>query len=175
MFTLVGDRAPLVDALLAGVSTAIARIDLRVHEGVHPRVGVVDVVPLVPLASGEMELAEDAARQVAARIGSELGLPVFLYGTIGDARRPRTSRGGLATCRGAWDSGCSRRGPAADRSGRRAVLVGARQPLVAYNVELATGDVGVAREIAAVTRESGVECQACRRSGSICRARAACR
>ncbi len=54
VFTLVGDRASLVDALLAGVSTAIARIDLRAHEGVHPRVGVVDVVPLVPLVPGEI-------------------------------------------------------------------------------------------------------------------------
>ena len=158
VFTLVGDRAPLVDALLAGVSTAIARIDLGVHEGVHPRVGIVDVVPLVPLASGEMELAEDAAREVAARVGSEFGLPVFLYGTIGSARRPAYfRRGGLATLQGRVETGelAPDAGPRRIDPSRGAVLVGARQPLVAYNVELATGDVGVAREIAAVTRESG--------------------
>ena len=158
VFTLVGDRASLVDGLLAGVSTAIARIDLRRHEGVHPRVGVVDVVPLVPLVRGEMELAEEAARQVAARIGSELGLPVFLYGTIGEARRPAYfRRGGLATLQTRVEAGELQpdAGPRRLDPGRGAVLVGSRPPLVAYNVELATEDVGVAREIAAVTRESG--------------------
>jgi glutamate formiminotransferase len=113
---------------------------------------------VVPLASGEMELAEDAARQVAARIGSELGLPVFLYGTIGDARRPAYfRRGGLATLQRRVETGelVPDAGPRRIDPGRGAALVGARQPLVAYNVELATGDVGVAREIAAVTRESG--------------------
>jgi glutamate formiminotransferase len=158
VFTLVGDDASLVDALLAGVSTAIARIDLRLHEGVHPRVGVVDVVPLVPLVPGEMKLAEDAARRVAIRVGSELGLPVFLYGTVGDARRPAYfRRGGLVTLQRRVETGelVPDAGPRRIEPGRGAVLVGARQPLVAYNVELATGDVSVAREIAAVTRESG--------------------
>jgi glutamate formiminotransferase len=158
VFTLVGDDASLVDALLAGVSTAIARIDLRLHEGVHPRVGVVDVVPLVPLVPGEMKLAEDAARQVAIRVGSELGLPVFLYGTVGDARRPAYfRRGGLVTLQRRVETGelVPDAGPRRIEPGRGAVLVGARPPLVAYNVELATGDVSVAREIAAVTRESG--------------------
>ena len=69
VFTLVGDRASLVDGLLAGVATAVALIDLRLHEGVHPRVGVADVVPLVPLVPHAMEVAEDAARQVEAALG----------------------------------------------------------------------------------------------------------
>ncbi|HJS49327.1 MAG TPA: glutamate formimidoyltransferase [Gaiellaceae bacterium] len=158
VFTLVGDGASLVDALLTGISTAIERIDLRAHEGVHPRVGVVDVVPLVPLVPGEIGLAEVAARQVAARVGSELGLPAFLYGTIGHGRRPAYfRRGGLEALQRRVETGelAPAAGPRLIDPGRGAVLVGARQPLVAYNVELATGDLGVVREIAAVTRESG--------------------
>ncbi len=158
VFTLVGDSAALVDALLAGISTAIARIDLRLHQGVHPRVGVVDVVPLVPLVPGELERAELAAHEVAARIGSELRLPVFLYGTIGDARRPACfRRGGLETLQLRVESGelAPDAGPRRIDPRRGAVLVGARRPLVAYNVELATDDVDIAREIAVVTRESG--------------------
>lgn len=158
VFTLVGDARSLVDALLAGVETATAQIDLRLHEGVHPRVGAVDVVPLVPLASGEMTLAESAAQRLATRIGSELGIAVFLYGTIGDGRRPAFyRRGGLEALRRRVEAGelVPAAGPREIDPRWGAVLVGAREPLVAYNVELATEDVGVAREIATVVRESG--------------------
>ena len=158
VFTLVGDGAPLVDALLAGVATAIRNIDLRLHEGVHPRVGAVDVVPLVPLVPGEMALAEAAAHRLAASIGAELGVSVFLYGTIGDARRPAFyRRGGLEGLRRRVETGelVPTAGPREIDPRWGAVLVGARKPLVAYNVELATDDVGIAREIAAAARESG--------------------
>ena len=158
VFTLAGDAADLVAALLAGIAEAVARIDLRQHEGVHPRVGAADVVPLVPLRPGDLELAKAAALDVAARTGDELGLPVFLYGEVGGGRRPVFfRRGGLAELiRRAQlgelvpDAGPPHIGP---RSG--AVLVGARAPLVAYNLELSTQDVAVAREIAATVRESG--------------------
>jgi len=158
VFTLVGDSALLADALLAGISAAVALIDLRTHGGVHPRVGAVDVVPLVPFPADDMELAQVTARRVADRIGEELGLPVFLYGEIGVGRRPAYfRRGGLEELRRRVeigelvpDAGPRRIDP---RSG--AVLVGARRPLVAYNVDLETDDVGVARAIAAVVRETG--------------------
>ena len=158
VFTLVGDPDPLVDALIAGISAAVALIDLRTHEGVHPRVGVVDVVPLVPFPNDDMELAKATARRVAIRIGAELGLPVFLYGVVGGGRRPAFfRRGGLEALGRRMemgelvpDAGPPRLGP---RSG--AVLVGARRPLIAYNLDLATDDVGIAREIATVVRESG--------------------
>jgi glutamate formiminotransferase / 5-formyltetrahydrofolate cyclo-ligase len=157
VFTLVGEPGELEDALLAGIAAAIALVDLRAHTGVHPRVGAVDVVPVVPFPLDDMELARATARRVAARIGAELGLPVFLYGEIGGGRRPATFRqGGLDELRRRVESGelVPDAGPrlVGPRSG--AVLVGARRLLVAYNVDLSTDDVGIARAIAAVVRES---------------------
>lgn len=157
VYTLVATDAELVDALVAGIARAVELVDLRLHEGVHPRVGVADVVPLVPLEPGDMPRAAVAAREVAGRLGAELGLPVFLYGEVGGGRRPAFfRRGGLeelarrvAAGELVPDEGPRGIGP---RSG--AALVGARKPLVAYNLELETGDVEVAREIAAAVRES---------------------
>jgi glutamate formiminotransferase len=157
VFTLVGEPYGLEDALLAGIAASVALVDLRAHTGVHPRVGAVDVVPIVPFPLDDMELAKATARRVAARIGTELGVPVFLYGEIGEGRRPAALRkGGLDELRRRVESGelVPDAGPrlVAPRSG--AVIVGARRPLVAYNVELSTEDAAVARAIAAVMRES---------------------
>ncbi|HEY2218558.1 MAG TPA: hypothetical protein VGH35_04410, partial [Gaiellaceae bacterium] len=80
VFTLVGDDADVVDALLGAAAVARARIDLRKHEGVHPRIGAADVVPLVPVRPEDMERARAAALLLGERIGGELELPVFLYG-----------------------------------------------------------------------------------------------
>ncbi len=125
------------------------------HEGAHPRVGAADVVPLVPIRPEDMDRARAAASEVAGRIG-EIGLPVFLYGDPGrgpaffrrggpEELQRRIDAGELAP-----DFGPSRLDPAAG-----AVLVGARRPLVAFNVNLRTDDVEVARAIAAVVRETG--------------------
>ena len=157
VFTLVGDPDGLVDSLLAGTAEACRRIDLRRHEGVHPRIGVVDVVPLVPLVAGEMPLAKDAALEVARRIGRELELPVFLYGEVGEGKRPAFfRRGGPDELARRMRSGelVPDHGPRELDPRVGAVLVGARRPLVAYNVVLATDDVRVAREIAVAIRES---------------------
>jgi glutamate formiminotransferase len=158
VFTLAGDDSALVEALLAGIATALDQIDLREHEGVHPRVGAVDVVPLVPLVPEDMEHARRAALAVAERIGAELGLPVFLYGEVGGERRPAFfRRGGPDELQRRVAAGelVPAAGPAEldPRSG--AVLVGARAPLVAYNLVLDTDDVEIARDIAAAVRESG--------------------
>jgi glutamate formiminotransferase len=158
VFTLAGAEGSLVDALVSGVARAVELLDLRAHEGVHPRVGVVDVVPLVALAAKDLRRASAAALAVADRLGSDLGVPVFLYGAVGHGRRPAFFRKGgpeelerrVRAGELAPDAGPRRLDP---RTG--ATLVGARAPLVAYNVELATDDVDVAREIAAVVRESG--------------------
>jgi glutamate formiminotransferase len=158
VFTLAGAEEQLVDALVEGTARAVGLLDLREHEGVHPRVGVVDVVPLVALDPGDIGRASAAALAVADRLGSELGLPVFLYGTVGHGRRPAFFRKGgpeelerrVRSGELAPDAGPRRLDP---RTG--ATLVGARAPLVAYNVELATDDVEVAREVAAIVRESG--------------------
>lgn len=158
VFTLVGDGDRLVDSLLAGVACAVERIDLREHIGVHPRVGAADVVPVVPLASDAMELASATARTLARRVGEELGLPVFLYGAVGGGRRPAFfRRGGLEGLRRRVESGelVPDEGPREIDARSGVALVGARQPLVAYNLDLATDDVDVARAVAAAVRESG--------------------
>jgi len=158
VFTLAGDADELADALVAGTARACEFIDLRRHEGVHPRVGAVDVVPLVPLVPVDMEQAKSAALAVARRLGEELDLPVFLYGEIGESRRPVFfRRGGLAELERRIASGelAPDFGPPKLDLRSGAVLVGARPPLVAYNVVLATGDLEPARDIAAAVRESG--------------------
>jgi glutamate formiminotransferase / 5-formyltetrahydrofolate cyclo-ligase len=154
--TLAGDDDALADGLVAGIGEARRRIDLRAHRGVHPRVGAADVVPVVPLVPGDRGRALDVALAVGARVGEELGLPVFLYGEIGQGRRPAFYRhGGPAELQRRLDAG--EVGPAygpsrLDRAGG-AVLLGVRKPLVAFNLEL-YGTLGVAREVAAAVRES---------------------
>lgn len=158
VFTLAGDDLEIVDALLAGVAVARARIDLRRHEGVHPRIGAADVVPLVPVRPEDMGRARAAALTLAQRIGEELELPVFLYGELGGGRGPAFfRRGGPAQLQQridagevAPDFGPSRLDPAAG-----GVILGARRPLIAFNVNLAGASGEIAREIAAVIRERG--------------------
>jgi glutamate formiminotransferase len=157
VFTLAGEDEALVESLLAGVATAVERIDLRRHVGVHPRVGVADVVPVVPLRSEDLPRAVSAARVLAYRIGDELGLPVFHYAEIGDARRPAFfRRGGLDELRRRVEAGELEpdAGPRLIDPRSGVVLVGARRPLVAYNVVLATDDVEIAREVARAVRGS---------------------
>jgi glutamate formiminotransferase / 5-formyltetrahydrofolate cyclo-ligase len=157
VYTLVAEASGLVGSLVSGIAAACHLIDLRRHEGVHPRVGAADVVPLVPMSSGDGSAVRAAALEVAERTGVELGIPVFLYGEIGRGLRPAFfRRGGL--------DGLERRiasgelipdfGPAHIDPHTGVVLVGARRPLVAYNVELATEDLAVAQEVAAAVRES---------------------
>jgi glutamate formiminotransferase len=157
VFTLAGPDEALVSSLVEGVAVAVELVDLRRHTGVHPRVGAADVVPLVPLVPGELDRAAVAARTVAARIGGELGLPVFLYGEVGSGRRPAFfRRGGLDELRRRVDAGelVPDEGPSRVDARSGAVLVGARHVLVAYNLDLATDDVAVAMSIAAAVRES---------------------
>ena len=157
VFTLVGEEGALIDALLAGIAAATERIDLREHVGVHPRVGAVDVVPLVPLVPEDMARAISAALELAGRVGTELGLPVFLYGEAGGGRRPAYfRRGGLEELRARVEDGelVADEGPHEIDPRSGAVLVGARHVLVAYNLDLATTKVAVAREVAAAVRYS---------------------
>ena len=160
VFTLAGidgDDA-LVESLVAGIARARDLVDLRGHQGVHPRVGAADVVPVVPLRAEDMERARSAALALGARVGEELGLPVFLYGEVGRGRRPAFfRRGGPEALQARVDAGelAPDFGPSRLDPSAGAVLVGARAPLVAFNIDLATDDVEVARAIAAVVRESG--------------------
>jgi glutamate formiminotransferase len=158
VFTLVGDDTSLIEALLAGVACARDRIDLRNHEGAHPRIGAADVVPIVALDPADRVLARDCALRLAERIGGELGLPVFLYGESGAGRGPAFYRqGGPEELQRRIDAAELRPDYGPPRLDERAggVIVGARRPLIAFNVNLATGDLQIARAIAAVVREKG--------------------
>jgi glutamate formiminotransferase len=157
VFTLVASDGELVEALLAGIACARDRIDLRRHSGVHPRVGALDICPLVPVAPEDMERAMATALSLAARVGGELGLPVFLYGELGQGRGPAFfRRGGTEELQRRLDAGelVPDFGPGSLDPAAGCVLVGARRPLVAFNVNL-RGTLEAAREIAAVVREKG--------------------
>ena len=152
VFTVVGEGDALVEALAAGVSVAVERIDLRLHEGVHPRIGAADIVPIVPFEPGDFGEADRVARNVGARLAA-LGLPVFLYAP--PERGPAFyRRGGLAALEArlgagklAPDFGEGNLHPTAG-----GVIVGARGPLIALNVNL-RGDAAVARAVARAVRE----------------------
>jgi glutamate formiminotransferase len=156
VFTLVGDDETLVDALLAGIATARDRIDLREHEGAHPRIGAADVVPVVALRSEHMDRARAAAVELARRVGQELELPAFLYGELAPGRGPAFFRaGGTEGLAQRLAAGELRPdfGPAALHPSAGGVMVGARKPLIAFNVDLRGGSVEDARAIASVVRE----------------------
>jgi glutamate formiminotransferase len=158
VFTIAGSAAGLVDALIDGIACARERIDLRLHDGVHPRVGAADVVPVVAVWPQQLEAAKDAALELADRVGNELGLPVFLYGEVAPGVRPALlRRGGLGELQRRIDTGelAPDHGPARLDPRAGCVLVAARRPLIAFNVNLATADLGVAQGIAAVIRETG--------------------
>jgi len=138
VLTLAGIEAPRAVA-----REAVARLDLRTHDGVHPRIGVVDVVPFVPLGAATLADAVAARDEFARWIGGELGVPAFLYGperSLPDARR------------GAFGSLTPDVGPAEPHPSAGAVAVGARPILVAWNVYLAAPDLALARSIARAVR-----------------------
>jgi glutamate formiminotransferase len=154
--TLVGDDRGIEEGLVVGIDEARRRIDLRMHEGVHPCVGAADVVPVVPLAAADLGRAIAVALAVGSRVGNELELPVFLYGEIGDGRQPAFfRRGGPAELQRRVDAGELEPafGPRLLDPAAGAVLLGVRAPLVAFNLEL-RGTLDAARDVAAAVRES---------------------
>lgn len=157
VFTIVAEPDDLVKSLLAGIARAAELIDLRSHDGIHPRIGAADVVPIVPIRNDEMGLAEEASLELGRRVGGELGLPVFLYGVSGGGRRPAFfRRGGPGELQRRIDVGEIRPsfGPARLDPRNGGVLIGARPLLIAFNLDLATGDLEDAQAIAATVRES---------------------
>jgi len=158
-FTLAGAPGELAARVLQGATAAIERIEIDLHDGVHPRVGAVDVAPIVHLSADDRGAATAEALVLADRLGDELGLPVFLYGTLGGGRtRAQLRRGGPAELarRIEADELKPDFGPARLHPTAGAVLVAARPPLIAFNVELA-GDrtLDDARAFAAAIREGG--------------------
>ena len=158
VFTLVGSAQELIDALVAGIACARARIDLRRHVGAHPRIGAADVVPIVPIRPDDMPRAHEAAWALAERVADELALPVFLYAETGGGRGPAFfRRGGPEELQRRIDAGelAPDFGPRRLDAAAGGVLVGARRPLIAFNVNVRGTNLETAREIAAIVRESG--------------------
>lgn len=158
--TFAGEPDTVAEAAFRGCAVAAQHIDLRTHSGQHPRIGATDVLPFIPLRAASMADCVALVRRVGARIGAELGLPVYLYGeaatdearrSLADLRRGQYE--GLAARLANEpamqpDFGPSQVGPAG------AVAVGARGPLIAYNAYLDSSDVALAKQIARRVRAS---------------------
>jgi glutamate formiminotransferase len=160
VLTLVGDERALEAGLLALFEVATRQIDLRTHEGEHPRVGAVDVVPFIPIEDASMKDCVALARKVGSAVAERYGVPVFLYEEAATAPHRRNledvRRGqfeGLAEKmkEAAWAPDF---GPEAPHPSAGATVVGARMPLIAYNVNLGTRDVEIAKRIAKGIRHS---------------------
>jgi glutamate formiminotransferase len=165
--TFVGHEGPIAEAAFRGIETAAALIDLNEHRGAHPRFGAADVVPFVPLGAGEMPICVDVARVLGRRVARELELPVFLYedaARVPEHRNLATVRGrGFEELRDVIGSEAARRpdeGAARVHPTAGAVAIGARFPLIAYNVNLESGDLELAKRIAREIRErdGGMRC-----------------
>lgn len=160
VYTFAGQPAAIRDAVLRLFSAAIAAIDLRTHDGIHPRMGAVDVVPFVPLADATMAECVALAKETGALIAERFGVPVFLYEeaaateerrSLADIRRGGMNGVALRMKQEAWRPDF---GPAQPHPTAGTVAVGARPILIAYNVNLASDRLGVARRIATAIRAS---------------------
>ncbi len=158
VLTIVGAHEDVVRGIVSMVEAAIPLIDMRRHEGVHPRIGAVDVVPFVPLQSSSLVQCAAAAKEAGAAIGETLEIPVYLYEAAATRAEFRNladvRRGGLRGLTERIESGAGLPdfGPAHAHPTAGAVAVGARDFLVAYNVNLETDDLSVARAIASAIR-----------------------
>lgn len=160
VITLAGRAPALVDA---GVSLAIAcrdAVDLRTHDGVHPFVGALDVLPFVAMRTADLPAAAAVAQQAARRIGEDVGIPCLLYGYGAAPERDRPARlraAGLPALGRAMAHGevVPDSGPRIPHPSAGVTLVGAREPLIAWNVWLPGATLEQAREVAAAVREGG--------------------
>lgn len=160
VLTFVGDAASVKLAVLAMFDAAVRLIDLRTHEGVHPRIGAIDVVPFVPIAGVTMKDCVDLAREVGAAVAERFGLPVFLYEEaarldgrrrLEDIRRGQFEGLDAKLQDAAWHPDY---GPRQPHPSAGATVIGARVPLIAYNINLATNRLDIAKAIAKTIRES---------------------
>jgi glutamate formiminotransferase len=159
VMTFLGTSEVVRAAALAAARVAVARIDMRAHTGVHPRTGAVDVLPVIPLRQAGREEAVALAHAIGADLASELALPVYFYEWAArpghPAALPELRRGGFEAFAHLPLTGehAPDLGPSAAHPTAGIALVGARGPLVAYNILLATPDVEIARAIARRIRE----------------------
>lgn len=159
VLTFVGDLQAVGEAAFRLAAKAAELIDMEVHRGGHPRMGATDVIPFIPISGVTMADCVELARSVGRRIGEELQIPVYLYEeaatsaarrNLADVRRGEYEglKAAIHTAGRAPDFGPKQLHPSAG-----AVAVGARRPLVAYNINLDTGDLAAAKNIAAAVRE----------------------
>jgi glutamate formiminotransferase len=158
VLTFLGDGEPLVAAMTALVGASLAAIDLRIHKGAHPRLGAVDVIPFVPVRGATAAECVVLAKSLGKTLAERFGLPVYLYEDAASS----PERQNLATIRKGEFEGLAKKmqdpawkpdfGPAAPHPSGGAVVVGARAPLIAYNINLATADLAVADRIAKAIR-----------------------
>ena len=160
VFTLAGDAAAMSAGIPVLFERALADIDLRAHQGEHPRMGAVDVVPFIPIEGVTMAECVALAKSIAANIADRFAVPIFLYEdaatnparkNLEDIRRGEFE--GLAA-KMAQPSWAPDFGPAAPHATFGAAVIGARMPLIAYNINLATNRLDVAKQIAAAVRMS---------------------
>lgn len=160
VLTFAGDRGPIREAVLALFDAAVPAIDLRRHQGEHPRLGAVDVVPFVPIEGVTMADCVALAKDVGAAVAERHALPVYLYEeasanpsrkNLEDIRRGEFE--GLAA-KMASDGWAPDFGPAVPHASAGASVIGARMPLIAYNINLATDRLDVAKKIASAVRHS---------------------
>jgi glutamate formiminotransferase len=160
VLTLVGEEAPLRAGILALFEVATQAIDLRTHAGEHPRLGAVDVVPFIPIEGASMKDCVALAKDVAAAVAERFAVPVFLYEDAASAPHRRN----LEDVRRGQFEGLAEKmkdpawapdfGPGAPHPSAGATVMGARMPLIAYNVNLGTADIEVAKRIAKGIRHS---------------------
>jgi glutamate formiminotransferase len=160
VFTFIGSAAAVEQAVVALYERAVADIDLRTHRGVHPRMGAVDVVPFVPLGDETMAACVSVSRSAAAAVASRFRVPVYLY----EESATRPERRNLEAIRRGGFEGLAARmslpewapdfGPPTPHPTAGASAVGARPPLIAFNVNLATDRVDLAQAIAQTVRHS---------------------
>ena len=160
VFTFAGDAAGVEQAVMALYDRALAAIDLRTHRGEHPRLGAVDVVPFVPIEGVTMDDCVSLAKQVGAAIADRFQVPVYLY----EEASASPARKNLEDIRRGEFEGLAAKmtspdwtpdfGPSAPHATAGASVVGARMPLIAYNINLATDRLDVAKKIAAAIRQS---------------------
>ena len=160
VITMAGDPASLKDAVLAMFEVALAEIDLRTHTGEHPRLGAVDVVPFVPIEGVTMEECVALAKETARNVAERFAVPVYLYEeassnplrkNLEDIRRGEFEGLAAKMTTNGWAPDY---GPPAPHPTAGASVIGARMPLIAYNINLATDRLDVAKKIAAAIRFS---------------------
>ncbi|MQA28339.1 MAG: glutamate formimidoyltransferase [Luteitalea sp.] len=160
VFTLAGPPPAVEEAVLKLYAHAVAAIDMRTHRGVHPRIGALDVVPFIPLAGATLEDCVDLARRVGARVAATLHVPVYLYEAaattparrkLEDVRRGQFEGLAAKMARPEWAPDF---GPALPHPTAGATVIGARHPLIAFNVNLSTDRLDVAARVAATVRQS---------------------